>query len=82
MCMTVYMFTNYVHASEINTHRPTTEIRAERLTRQSPRRLCPRREVGHDFVWGTKLFRIPGIEAQGRPGARMRIVWTKGLHIF
>jgi hypothetical protein len=65
MYMNVYMFTNYVHASEINRRRPTTEIRVDRLTRQSPRRLCPRREAGRDFVWGTELFRIPAMEAQG-----------------
>jgi hypothetical protein len=50
MCMTVYMFTNYVHANEINTRRPTTEIRVDRLTRQSPRHLWAWREAGRDFV--------------------------------
>jgi hypothetical protein len=63
MCMTVYMFTNYEHANEINTRRPTTDIRVDRLTRQSLRRLCPRREADRDFLWGTELFRIPGMEA-------------------
>jgi hypothetical protein len=46
----------------------------DRLTRQSPRRLCPQREAGQDFVWDTQLFQIPGMEAGGRPGERMRIV--------
>jgi hypothetical protein len=79
MCMAVYMFTNYVHANEINTRRPTTEIRVDRLT---PRCLCPRREASRDFVWDMELFRIPGMAARERAGARIRTVWTKGLHIF